>query len=139
MQKGEGLYAEIDEAEEKRIIRKVYWILLPKLFFTATLGAVDKQCLSTAAIYGFIEDNNLLGSQYSWLGSIIFIGYLVGIWPMTFILQNFRLGLVLVVASISTITAYIIGNVLISIGSSGLDLLNDILVGDLTPLKWRVS
>jgi MFS family permease len=96
----EGIYGEIQEGEEKRIVRKLDWRLLPMLFFTATLGAVDKQCISTAAIYGFTEDNNLLGSEYSWLGSIIFIGSLVGMWPMTFILQKFRLGMVLVVASL---------------------------------------
>lgn len=100
LEEREGLYGEIEEGEEKRIVRKLDWILLPMLFFTATLGAVDKVCLSTAAIYGFIEDNNLLGSQYSWLGSIIFIGSLVGMWPMTFILQKFRLGLVLIIASL---------------------------------------
>lgn len=39
----EGIYGEIQEGEEKRIVRKLDWRLLPMLFFTATLGAVDKQ------------------------------------------------------------------------------------------------
>ncbi|CUM67283.1 uncharacterized protein PRCAT00004976001 [Priceomyces carsonii] len=97
----EGVYGEIDEADEKKIVRKIDWILLPMLFLTATLGAVDKVSLSTAAIYGFIEDNQLVGQQYSWLGSIIFIGSLVGMWPMSFLFQKFRLGLVLATASLT--------------------------------------
>ncbi|GAA6009157.1 hypothetical protein JCM10207_004286 [Rhodosporidiobolus poonsookiae] len=36
-----------------------------------------------------------------------------------------------------TLAAYVVGNVFTSIGSSGFDLLNSILMADLTPLKWR--
>lgn len=64
--------------QEQRLKRKVDWIMIPMLFITATLGAVDKVALSTAAIYGLQEDNNLHGQQYSWLGSILSLGALVG-------------------------------------------------------------
>ncbi|GKZ66601.1 hypothetical protein AnigIFM60653_002810 [Aspergillus niger] len=40
---------------EKRLLRKIDWILVPMLLLTATLGAVDKVALSTAAIYGLEE------------------------------------------------------------------------------------
>lgn len=43
----------------------------------------------------------------------------------------------IIVASCKTISAYIIGEVFVAIGSSGLDLTNDIIVADLTPLEWR--
>ncbi|KAF7546694.1 hypothetical protein G7Z17_g8242 [Cylindrodendrum hubeiense] len=43
----------------------------------------------------------------------------------------------IIVASSRTISAYIVGEVFVSIGSSGLDLTNDIIVADLTPLEWR--
>ncbi|GAA5973289.1 hypothetical protein JCM11641_003054 [Rhodosporidiobolus odoratus] len=36
-----------------------------------------------------------------------------------------------------TLAAYVVGNVFSSIGSGGFDLLNSILMADLTPLKWR--
>lgn len=42
-----------------------------------------------------------------------------------------------IVASCTTISAFIVGQALVAVGSAGLDLLNDIIVGDLTPLKWR--
>jgi hypothetical protein len=41
---------------------------------TATLGAVDKVAISTAAIYGLKDDLHLVGQQYSWAGSILFLG-----------------------------------------------------------------
>lgn len=45
-----------------------------QLLFTATLGAVDKVEIGTASLYGFQEDNNMHGQQYSWLGSILPLG-----------------------------------------------------------------
>jgi ACS family allantoate permease-like MFS transporter len=41
---------------------------------TATLGAVDKVAISTAAIYGLKDDLQLVGQQYSWAGSILSLG-----------------------------------------------------------------
>jgi ACS family allantoate permease-like MFS transporter len=77
--------------EEKKMMRKLDFIMIPmvclqflemelqllsfmQLFLTATLGAVDKVALGTAALYGLREDNNLVGQQYSWLGSILSLG-----------------------------------------------------------------
>ncbi|SGZ52908.1 CIC11C00000003474 [Sungouiella intermedia] len=95
----ENLYKDISDEEIKRTVRKNDWILLPVLFFTCTMGAVDKVSLSTAAIYGLRTDTHLHGQQYSWLGSIIFIGSLVGVWPVSFLLQRFPLGKALATAS----------------------------------------
>ncbi|KAK1227971.1 hypothetical protein PQX77_009018 [Marasmius sp. AFHP31] len=43
----------------------------------------------------------------------------------------------IIVATCKTFAAYVIGEVFVSIGSTGLDLLNDIIVADLTTLEWR--
>ncbi|KAK6457364.1 allantoate permease [Scheffersomyces xylosifermentans] len=94
------LYPPCTPEEERKLIRKIDFTLVPMLFFTATMGAVDKVSLSTAAIYGFKQDNNLVGQQYSWLGSILFIGSLVGMWPMSCLLQKLPLGKVIVTASL---------------------------------------
>lgn len=42
-----------------------------------------------------------------------------------------------VAATSSTFAAYTVGICFTSVGKSGLDLLSDIIVGDLTPLEWR--
>lgn len=96
----DGKYDPLSPAEEKRAIRKTDWLLLPCLFFTATMGAVDKVSLGTAAIFNLREDNNLHGQQYSWLSSILFIGSLVGMWPMSYLVQRFPTGKVIAVSSL---------------------------------------
>ncbi|KAF5026332.1 hypothetical protein F66182_1540 [Fusarium sp. NRRL 66182] len=69
-----------------------------------------------------------------------FIGKLADITsrPTTYvvILVFYVVGFV-VAASASTFPAYTIGMCFTSVGKSGLDLLSDIIVGDLTPLEWR--
>lgn len=43
----------------------------------------------------------------------------------------------IVVAASHTIAGYVVGEVFVAVGSSGLDLVNDIIVADLSPLEWR--
>ncbi|KAL6359176.1 hypothetical protein LRP88_06596 [Fusarium phalaenopsidis] len=80
--------APLTPEEERKTLRKMDWILLPMLFMTANLGAVDKVALSNAAIYGLKEDLNLKGQQYSWAGSILAIGAVVGMWPSTYLVHR---------------------------------------------------
>ncbi|CCH46047.1 Siderophore iron transporter [Wickerhamomyces ciferrii] len=58
--------------------------------------------------------------------------------PATYILALvlYTLGYI-VVASSKTISAYIIGEVFVAIGGSGISLMNSIIAADLTPLKYR--
>ncbi|KAM0286472.1 hypothetical protein ACHAQH_000898 [Verticillium albo-atrum] len=43
----------------------------------------------------------------------------------------------IIAATSQTISAYVVGEAFVAIGSAGLDLTNDIIVADLTPLEWR--
>ncbi|KAL0264412.1 hypothetical protein SLS55_000362 [Diplodia seriata] len=81
-------YPPLSAAQEKRLVRKIDWIMIPMLFLTATLGAVDKVSLSTAAIYGLRTDTHLVGQQYSWLGSILSLGALAGMFPASYLMQR---------------------------------------------------
>ncbi|OAQ62796.1 siderophore iron transporter [Pochonia chlamydosporia 170] len=58
--------------------------------------------------------------------------------PYTYIfgLVFYVMGYVIVSTS-SSISAYVVGEAFVSLGSSGIDLVNDIIVADLTPLEWR--
>lgn len=67
-------YPPMTPEMEKRIKKKLDAWLIPLGVFTTTLAAVDKVQLSTAALYDFLEDNDLTGSQFSWLGSILSVG-----------------------------------------------------------------
>ncbi|KAF2679373.1 MFS general substrate transporter [Lentithecium fluviatile CBS 122367] len=81
-------YPPLSFEAEKKLLRKVDWIMIPILFITATLGAVDKVALGTAAIYGLRTDTNLVGQQYSWLGSILSLGALTGMFPSSYLIHR---------------------------------------------------
>ncbi|TRM59391.1 major facilitator superfamily domain-containing protein [Schizophyllum amplum] len=58
--------------------------------------------------------------------------------PYTYLLiiVLYIMGYVIIAAS-STLSAYVVGAVFGALGQSGLDLLNDLIVADLTSLQWR--
>jgi MFS family permease len=43
----------------------------------------------------------------------------------------------IIVASCTTISAFIVGQAFVAIGGAGVNIMNSIIVGDLSPLKWR--
>lgn len=61
---------EISKQEEKKLLRKIDWILIPLISVTCILAAVDKVIISNAAIYGMRTDTHLTGNDYSWVGSV---------------------------------------------------------------------
>ncbi|EFE37673.1 MFS transporter, putative [Trichophyton verrucosum HKI 0517] len=69
-------YPPLTPEAERALVRKIDWIVPPMLLLTATLGAVDKVALGTAALYGLREDLGLKGQTYAWAGSILPIGYI---------------------------------------------------------------
>lgn len=50
--------------------------------------ALDKGTLSFSSIMGIQEDTNLVDQQYSWLGTILYMGVLVGEYPTNVLLQK---------------------------------------------------
>jgi ACS family allantoate permease-like MFS transporter len=97
-------YGELTSKAEKRLKRKIDWFMVPmvslticcldhasnwiQLFLVATLGAVDKVALGTSALYGLSTDNHLIGQQYSWLGSILSLGAIVGMPLSSYLIQR---------------------------------------------------
>lgn len=97
----EGTVIEIDEATNKRLLRKIDMHLMPILCVVYGLNFLDKTTLSYASVMGIKEphtDNkmtsgiDLSGSQYSWLGSMFYFGYLVWEYPTNRLLQRLPLG-----------------------------------------------
>ncbi|KAL1311856.1 hypothetical protein AAFC00_001930 [Neodothiora populina] len=81
-------YNSLTPAQERKLKHKLDRWMIPMLLFTATLGAVDKVTLGTASLYGFQKDENLHGQQYSWLGSILSLGALFGMFPNTYLISG---------------------------------------------------
>ncbi|EOD53142.1 putative allantoate permease protein [Neofusicoccum parvum UCRNP2] len=63
--------------ENARIVRRIDWAILPILLTVYALQSLDKTSLSYASVFGLIDDTNLVGDQYSWLGSIVYLAQLV--------------------------------------------------------------
>ncbi|KAF2097710.1 MFS general substrate transporter [Rhizodiscina lignyota] len=82
---------EYSEKDATRVRWKIDTHLMPVLFFTGMMSAVDKIIISNAALYGLKADLHLTGSQYSWVGSIISFGILAAEWPGAYIVQRYRL------------------------------------------------
>ncbi|KAJ9286772.1 hypothetical protein DTO021C3_5721 [Paecilomyces variotii] len=82
----------VTEEEMEAVRRKIDWHMVPMLFVCYQLSGWDKVIVGTAAIYGLKEDLGLTGYQYSWVGSIMYIAFLVGIFPTLWLLQRLPTG-----------------------------------------------
>ncbi|CAK7273266.1 Allantoate permease [Sporothrix epigloea] len=78
-------------AEERALLRKIDWNLMPLLCIVYGLNYLDKTCVSYASIMGFKKDAHLIGQDYSWVASMFYFGYLVWEWPTNFLLQRLPL------------------------------------------------
>ncbi|KAH9211821.1 hypothetical protein DL95DRAFT_279540, partial [Leptodontidium sp. 2 PMI_412] len=76
----------------KRVIRKIDTRILAIMFITYNLNFMDKTILSSAAVFGLTEDNQLVGKQYSWVSSIFYFGYLFFEYPTTILIQRLPIG-----------------------------------------------
>ncbi|KKK21935.1 hypothetical protein P175DRAFT_0529322 [Aspergillus ochraceoroseus IBT 24754] len=77
-----------NSSEAKRVLRKIDMRILPMTIAIYTFMLMDKNSLSFSALMGIKQDNNLTPGQYSWLGSIVYIGYLCGEIPAAFLMQR---------------------------------------------------
>ncbi|KAL5042985.1 hypothetical protein BDW71DRAFT_200163 [Aspergillus fruticulosus] len=78
--------------EAKAIRNKCLWRIIPLLCIGYHLMYVDKQTLGSSAILGIMDDARLNSSQYNWLSTIFYFGYLPAEWPQTWALQRFPVG-----------------------------------------------
>ena len=53
------------------------------------LQSIDKTTLGYAAVFDMKKDAHLVGKEYSWLGSVFYLGYLFWEYPTSLMLQKF--------------------------------------------------
>ncbi|PYI00613.1 permease of the major facilitator superfamily [Aspergillus sclerotiicarbonarius CBS 121057] len=75
----------------KRVRWKIDMRIMPMIFVIYCLQLMDKNSLSFAAIMGIKEDGHLTSAEYSWLGSLVYFGYLGGDIPATYLMQRIPL------------------------------------------------
>ncbi|KAJ5113598.1 hypothetical protein N7456_002132 [Penicillium angulare] len=61
---------------EKKLVRKIDFMILPIMAFAYLMAFLDKQTLNYSALMGIQQDLHLVGSQYSWTSGIFYFGYL---------------------------------------------------------------
>ncbi|KAH8681711.1 major facilitator superfamily transporter [Xylariales sp. PMI_506] len=77
--------------EEKQLLRKIDYTILPMMCFVFFLQYLDKQTLSYASVFGLLTDLKLTSTQYSWCSSIFYIGQLVAEYPFIYLMSKLHL------------------------------------------------
>ncbi|KAI9480897.1 MAG: major facilitator superfamily domain-containing protein [Benjaminiella poitrasii] len=81
------------QAAEKSLIRKFDFIyVMPCIAILNFLQFFDKSALNYSALLGIKEDTHITDSQFSWLGSIFYLGYLIYQVPNTYFVQRLPIG-----------------------------------------------
>lgn len=93
-QKG-GLNDFVDPQLSKKISRKLDLHMLPILFLLYGVNYVDKAALGWAVLFSFEQDLGLVGTDYSWVSSIFYFGYLGAQYPASYLLQRYPAGRVI--------------------------------------------
>ena len=88
---GDAEEIAIDEELKTRLLRKIDLHIMPIMCVVYGLNYLDKTTLSYASIMGLQTDLNLTKSNYQWLGSIFYFGYLGFEYPTSRLLQRLPL------------------------------------------------
>ncbi|KAJ5125095.1 uncharacterized protein N7515_008920 [Penicillium bovifimosum] len=85
----------IVEMDDKTLLRKVDWHLLPIMFLTYFLQMIDKISINYANVMGLQDDLHMTGNDFPWLATAFFIAYAVAEIPQGALLQRFSVTKVL--------------------------------------------
>ncbi|KAI1076082.1 putative MFS allantoate transporter [Whalleya microplaca] len=88
----EQIHEPRDPDDERKLVRKIDLMVLPYLAVCYAFFYIDKTTLSYAAIFGIRQDLNLQGSDYNWLSSVFYFGFLFWAFPTNFMMQRFPIG-----------------------------------------------
>ncbi|KDQ28582.1 hypothetical protein PLEOSDRAFT_1039770 [Pleurotus ostreatus PC15] len=74
---GENIIRDISPEEDRRVLRKIDLWIMPVVLLVYFLQQLDKSSLSYTSVFGIVEQTKLVGSQYSWLSSIVYVAQLI--------------------------------------------------------------
>ncbi|KAH6715701.1 major facilitator superfamily domain-containing protein [Leptodontidium sp. MPI-SDFR-AT-0119] len=78
----------VDQETSKKLFWTINRRILACMLGTYFCQSLDKGTLGFASIMGIKTDANLKGQDYSWLGTILYMGVLVGEYPTNLLLQK---------------------------------------------------
>ncbi|KAI8099882.1 major facilitator superfamily domain-containing protein [Halteromyces radiatus] len=83
----------IQSNEERALVRRLdFFYVMPCIALMNFFQYFDKSALSYSAVLNIMEDTHISSNQFSWLGSIFYLGYLVFQVPNSYFLQRFPIG-----------------------------------------------
>jgi MFS family permease len=77
-----------DDERARQILRRIDRRIMPLLFLTYMFNFMDKTILSSASVFGLLEDNHLKGKDYAWVSSVFYFGYLLWSYPTTLLIAR---------------------------------------------------
>ncbi|EHK49393.1 hypothetical protein TRIATDRAFT_50845 [Trichoderma atroviride IMI 206040] len=133
---------------ETKSNRKLFWLVGASVLICAWAYSLDSSTTSYYSVdaSSYFKQHSSVLATLSIATSIIsavskpFIAKISDITsrPYTYLLiLGFYIIGYIIAATSKTVSAYVVGEVFVAIGGSGIDLTNDIIVADLTPLEWR--
>ncbi|KAK6070355.1 2-ketogluconate transporter [Seiridium cupressi] len=78
----------IDDKTNKQLFWNINRRILACMLGTYFCQSLDKGTLGFASVMHIQKDAGLVGQQYSWLGTILYMGILVGEYPTNFLIQK---------------------------------------------------
>ncbi|TQN66872.1 putative transporter [Colletotrichum shisoi] len=82
----------VTPADDARVLRRIDLVILPLMLFVYFLQGIDKSTLAYASVFGLIRDTGLVGHQYGWLGSVVYLAQLVMQFPLAWLLVKLPIG-----------------------------------------------
>ncbi|THW75497.1 major facilitator superfamily transporter [Aureobasidium pullulans] len=84
---GEGV--EMTAEDEKRLVRKIDWMIMPLMWCCYVAQYLDKTLINYAAVMGLYEDANITKADFSNLAWIFYVSYLAFEFPHGYGMQRF--------------------------------------------------
>ncbi|EYE99853.1 pantothenate transporter [Aspergillus ruber CBS 135680] len=77
--------------EERGVVKKIDWFVLPMMCLVFFFQYLDKQSLNYASVFGLIEHLSLQELEYSWCSSLFYLGQLVSEYPFIYLMSRLPL------------------------------------------------
>ncbi|KAL3475561.1 major facilitator superfamily domain-containing protein [Aspergillus californicus] len=88
---GEMLAVDYTPEEERKVIRKLDFALIPIMGLVYCMQYMDKVALSQATLLNLREDLKLKGQEYSWSSAVFYFGYFAWSWPSSYLMVRLPL------------------------------------------------
>lgn len=87
--RSEAYEGESEAIDEKKLVRKIDFMVVPLMFCCYCLQYLDKSLLNYASVMGILEDADLDTEEYGTLSLIFYVAFLAFEFPHAYMMQRF--------------------------------------------------